>query len=80
MVKFTNLLKAGKHHLKHYSQILQLFEGFGDMTRRELEGHLKSKFSIFLDYVYLFFVVKMLPTNYFLFEFDRKARNSSGSI
>jgi hypothetical protein len=58
----------------HYGQIGNLFKGFSTPSYGQDKRTPKSKVSQCLDYLYLFFVLRMLPTNYHLFQFDTKSR------
>jgi hypothetical protein len=58
----------------HYKQVGILFRGFNSPSYNQDKTSLKPKFSQFLDYLYLFFVLRVLPANYHLFEFDSKPR------
>ena len=75
MVRYIiKMLKAVHRLLSHYSQVTKLFQGINGPTYSQNSGQIKSKFSILIDYFYLFFILKILPTNYYLFQFDCKDR------
>jgi hypothetical protein len=58
----------------HYIQVGKLFQGFNSPSYNQDKTRLKPKVSQFLDYLYLFFVLRVLPSNYHLFQFDTKPR------
>lgn len=58
----------------HYLQVGSLFRGFNSPSYNQERTKLKPKVSQFLDYLYLFFVLRVLPNNYHLFQFDTKPR------
>lgn len=73
----TPLISSMKAFLRlgyHYMQVGSLFRGFNSPSYTQGMTKCKSKGSQFLDYLYLFFVLRMLPTNYHLFRFDAKPR------
>ena len=67
-----SILKYVNTHFTHYKRILLLFKGFSDPSFALNGEKIKSKPSQFIDYLYLFFVLKILPSNYHLFCFDTK--------
>lgn len=69
------VLKSLHHLFSHYAQITKLFRGINSPTYSPDKDQVKSKFSVIIDYLYLFFGLKVLPTNYHLFQFDSKGRN-----
>lgn len=58
----------------HYMRIFKIFKGFNAPSCSIVEGKTKSKPSQLIDYLYLFFVLKILPSNYHLFCLDVKNR------
>ena len=58
----------------HYLQVGSLFRGFNSPSYNQERTKLKPKVSQFLDYLYLFFVLGVLPSNYHLYQFDTKPR------
>jgi hypothetical protein len=58
--------------MSHYAQFPALFrEIVPPATSR---GKTKSRLAITLDFMYLFFVLKVVPRNYYLFSFNEKSR------
>lgn len=72
--RIIKMLKSVHRLLSHYSQVTKLFQGINGSTCSQSRGQIKSKFSVIIDYLYLFFILKILPTNYYLFQFDCKDR------
>ena len=68
------IFKSVHHLFSHYLRVLKLFKGFNSVTYCEDKSQLKSKLSVFVDFLYLFFVLRVFPANYFLFQFDCKKR------
>jgi len=68
-------LKTIHHYFSHFRQAGSLFRGFNHPSYAEPPHQPKSIFSRFLDYLHLFFIVKMIPANYHLFQFDVKKRS-----
>jgi hypothetical protein len=62
------------NNISHYKRIFQLFQGFNEPSCSKVKGKIKSKPSQFLDYLYLFFTLKILPVNYHLWCLDLKMR------
>lgn len=58
----------------HYKRIFKIFNGFNAPSCSVAEGKAKSRTSRLIDYLYLFFVLKILPSNYHLFCLDVKKR------
>ena len=56
----------------HYKRIFQLFKGFNTLSYSFDKAKIKPKSSQFIDYLYLFFVLRIMPSNYHLFCFDKK--------
>lgn len=61
-------------YIFHYIRIFQLFKGFNTPSYSKDKEKIKSKTSQFIDYLYIFFKLKILPTYYHLFCFDTKKR------
>ena len=60
--------------IAHYKRIFQIFNGFYAPSFFSDPKIIKSRYSQIVDYLYLFFILKILPTNYHLFGFDSKKR------
>jgi hypothetical protein len=58
----------------HYKQVGILFRGFNSPSYNQDQTRHRPKVSQFLDYLYLFFVLRVLPVHYHLFQFDAKPR------
>ena len=58
----------------HYKRIFKLFKGFNTLSYAFDKDKIKPKSSQFIDYLYMFFVLKIMPSNYHLFGFDTKNR------
>jgi hypothetical protein len=58
---------------KHYKRLPALFHGFDQTSYNG--GSAKSKLSKRIDYLYIFFILKIMPNNYHLFCFDAKERS-----
>lgn len=71
---FLKVLNTIRRFSAHYLRIFHLFKGFNSPTYCEDKDKIKSRLSQFLDYLYLFFVLKVFPSNYHLFRFDTKRR------
>lgn len=69
-----NTLKSIHRNLFHYRRITRIFQGINSRTYSIGKKPVKSKFSIYMDHLYLFFILKILPVNYYLFQFDCKKR------
>jgi len=61
-------------YIFHYKRLFKIFKGFNTPSYSIDQSKVKSKGSKFIDYLYLFFVLKIMPTNYHLFCFDLKNR------
>ncbi len=68
---------AAKANLKisHYKRIPRLFEGFTSDSILVNAGDKKPLVEKFVDYLYIFFRLKIMPQNYHLFGFDGKKRS-----
>lgn len=62
-------------NMSHYKRIARLFEGFGSDGNAVHTNFKKSVITKALDYLYIFFFLKMMPTNYHLFGFEGKKRS-----
>lgn len=57
----------------HYKRFSQIFRGF---NLSSYDGSIsKSKLTMIIDYLYIFFILKIMPNNYHLFQFDAKDRS-----
>lgn len=70
-----SIMKSIHRLLYHYSRIPKLFKGINNPTYSQNNDLTKPRFSVILDYLYLFFFLRVLPTYYHLFQFDSKNRN-----
>lgn len=59
-------------YFAHYRRMFKLFDGFNRPTFCATNAKVKSKATQLIDYLYLFFVLKVMPSNYHLFRFDSK--------
>jgi hypothetical protein len=69
-----NFLGIISNNISHYKRVFQLFKGFNAPSCSIVKANIKSKPSVFLDYLYLFFILKILPVNYHLWCLDQKKR------
>ena len=69
-----NYLNCLSTYFYHYKRIFEIFKGFNAPSCSNFEGKTKSKPSQLIDYFYLFFVLKILPSDYHLFCLDAKNR------
>jgi hypothetical protein len=60
--------------ISHYRRLLHIFKGFSSPAFSADPSKVKSKITKFIDFLYIFFVLRMLPSNYHLFCFDTKNR------
>ena len=67
-------LRSIHHYASHYAQFPKLLRGITFPRRNGDDGSAKSRSSIVVDHLYLFFVLKVMPVNYFLFQFQSKTR------
>jgi hypothetical protein len=58
----------------HFKRVPKIFNGLNQPGYEE-GGQSKSKFVKVLDFLYIFFILKIMPNNYYLFRFDRKDRS-----
>ena len=69
---------------RHYIRFIQIFEGYNTPSYCINKTLNKSIISKLIDYLYIFFILKFMPSNYHLFGFDEKKRiefrNYIGSI
>jgi len=69
-----NIMRSMHHYASHYAQFPELLRYIA-MPYQNGDGRIaKSRLSIIIDHLYLFFVLKVMPVNYYLFQFNRKAR------
>jgi len=68
------ILKSTHHYLSHYAQLPALFRDIVPYTPNGSLAKGKSGFAAFVDCLYLFFVLKVVPRNYYLFGFNEKSR------
>jgi len=71
--KIHSALITVNTNISHYKRIFQLFKGFNTPSF-SLEGKKSSKLTQFFDYLYVFFLLKIMPSHYHLFCFDTKNR------
>lgn len=72
--KVMNIMRSMHHYASHYAQFPELLRYIA-MPYQNGDGRIaKSRLSIIIDHLYLFFVLKVMPVNYYLFQFNRKAR------
>lgn len=69
-----DMLKWIHHYASHYAQFPGLFKDVATFDEDGNEAAGKSKLSVIIDFLYIFFMLKMLPHNYYLFRFNRKPR------
>lgn len=69
-----NFLESLYTCFSHYKRIFKIFKGFNAPSYSIGKGKIKSKPSQLIDYLYIFFVLKFMPSNYHLFCFDTKNR------
>ena len=74
IMKVFNIFRKSTLYYAHYRRIFKIFKGFNSPSYCEDKDKIKSKTSQFIDYLYLFFVLKILPSNYHLYCFDTKDR------
>jgi len=60
--------------ISHYARIGQIFEGFNSQSYYPDDTNKKDKLSQVIDYLYIFFILRFLPSNYHLYGFDKKDR------
>ncbi len=70
MTKVVYIFRKSTLAYAHYWRIFQIFKGFNSPSYCEDKDKIKSKISQFIDYLYLFFVLKILPSYYHLYCFD----------
>lgn len=64
------------HWIFHLKRLPALFDGIDSPSYSGASSPAKTRFSIVLDYLYLFFARRMLPRNYRLWQFDTKPRST----
>lgn len=57
----------------HYRRMFKIFKGFNTPSYYGISS--KSAFTKIIDYLYIFFILKIMPNNYHLFGFDFKNRS-----
>lgn len=60
--------------LSHHKRVFHIFKGFNTPSYFLNKNKNKPKISQVLDYLYMFFLLKIMPSNYHLFGFDTKTR------
>ncbi|HOD74952.1 MAG TPA: sugar-transfer associated ATP-grasp domain-containing protein [Syntrophorhabdaceae bacterium] len=68
-----DLLRSIHHYSSHFAQFPRLLQGIAQ-PHPGCAPPGKSRAAIALDHLYLFFVLKVVPVNYYLFEFQFKDR------
>ncbi len=68
------ILRSVHHHLSHYAEFPELFKEIVPNAPNGRPTSGKSRFTAFVDRLYLFFVLGIVPRNYFLFGLDEKKR------
>jgi hypothetical protein len=71
----TRAALAVGHLASHCQRMPKLFFGIRSTSYRAEAQKRKNVLSIVIDYLYLFFVLGMLPRNYMLWQFDTKKRS-----
>ena len=69
------LAGKAKLYIAHYKRINRLFGGFWSKSFLENPKDRKSLAEKVMDYLYIFFGLKIMPENYHLFGFDGKKRS-----
>jgi len=60
-------------YISHYKRLSRLFNGFNNKSYYDINGSSKKNLMIkIVDFLYLFFVLKVYPTNYYLYGLDVK--------
>lgn len=72
--KLFSISRTLEIYVAHYRRVFQIFDGFNRPSYCSKNEKVKSRITQILDYLYLFFVLKILPSNYHLFRFDAKSR------
>jgi hypothetical protein len=67
-------LRSAHHYLSHYAQFPALFREIVPNPQNGNPTRGKSGFAAFIDRLYLFFVLGVVPRNYYLFGFNEKER------
>jgi len=78
-MKVFDILRSAHHHLSHYAQFPALFKDIVPLSPNGGAAEGKSKFLVIMDCLYLFFVLKVVPRNYYLFGFNAKKREEFGA-
>lgn len=74
MIHLFKTLGTMRRYSAHYSRIFSLFKGFNNPSYCGDKNGVKSGGQQFVDYLYMFFVLGFLPTNYHLLRFDAMDR------
>jgi len=69
-----DILRSIHHYSSHFAQFPRLLRGIAPPCRGNGGPPGKSRFTIVLDHLYLFFVLKVVPVNYYLFQLQSKSR------
>lgn len=70
MINVIHGINEIRRFAAHYSRARELFRGFNSPSYCGNGNHVKPVLSRFIDYLYLFFVLGVLPVNYHLLRFD----------
>jgi hypothetical protein len=73
MKSIIDKMRRTHQYVRHYAQFPELFTGIIHFANGN-ESRKKSRFAILVDILYCFFVLKMMPRNYYLFGFHTKDR------
>ncbi len=68
-----DFFKHVHHYASHLAFLPSLFSSVPTYAKNGAGTLGKSKLSVFCDFLYLFFIVKLLPENYYLFGFHTKS-------
>ncbi|MEN6615271.1 MAG: sugar-transfer associated ATP-grasp domain-containing protein [Syntrophorhabdus sp.] len=74
-MSIIELLKSMNHYACHYAQMPRAFSDITPIARNGNGWVGKSRMSIILDVLYMFFILKLHPRNYYLFRFHLKSRS-----
>lgn len=67
-------LSTIRRYFSHYKRVFTLFNGFHDPSYCGTNNRVKPGWQQVLDYLYLFIIMGVLPSNYRLFRFDAMDR------
>lgn len=73
MSNLVGIMRRMHHHMLHYAQFPALFREIVPISNGH-SGRRKSGLTVVLDLLYCFFVLRMVPRNYYLFGFHMKPR------